>query len=290
MKRKEMNENKTNEENKKGGKFGKIVKIGAVLIIIYVLFQIPMSDINSIGRPSTDPDDHTTGEDYEVTNTDPSDDVTLVEPEAEDQKTDDEIVAEEESSNDITMEEPSEEAIASDTTEQDLSPETVMEEAKQWTTNDTRGSAFSAIDETMPVTIKSVAATDSGANYPETTYFISNNSGKDLRQVVLFVCYYDEDGMPFIINEQGHPQLDGDRFIDPITVTNVPANDDVIYDDVQYEVDYSRLQHMAVFIAGYEDMDGNYWSNAYMPHFLDYSGKYVWDLRNVAQGCIFDLS
>lgn len=284
------NNTKGNKRTEKSSiRFGKVAKIAAVLVVVYALFQIPMSDINSAGRPSTDPDDYTTGEDYEVINTDPSDDVKMNGSETESQKTDDEIVAEEESSNDITMEEPSEEAIASDTTEPDLSQEAVIEEAKQWTTNDTSGSVFSVIDETLPFIVKSVSVEDSGANYPRIKYFISNNSGKDLRQVVLFVYYYDEEGMPFIINEQGHPQLDGDRFADPITITNVPANDEVIFEDEEYEVDYSRLKHMAIFPVGYEDMDGNYWNNAYLPYFMDNSGKYVWDLRNVAQGCIFDL-
>lgn len=79
--------NNTNtKRDKKSSRFGKIAKIAAVLVVVYTLFQIPMSDVSSTGRPSTD------GEDYEVVNTDPSDDVTMNGP------SDDEIVAEDSSS------------------------------------------------------------------------------------------------------------------------------------------------------------------------------------------------
>lgn len=93
---KKNNTKRNEKETKKSSKFGKIVKVVAALVVVYALFQIPMSDASSTGRPSTD------GEDYEVVNTDPSDDVTMNGP------SDDEIVAEEESSNNFVMEEPSE--------------------------------------------------------------------------------------------------------------------------------------------------------------------------------------
>lgn len=227
------NENNTNEK-KKGGKFGKFVKIAGVLIVVYALFQIPISDINSAGRPSTDPDDYTTGEDYKVVNTDPSDDVTM------NGQTDDEIVAEEESSNDFVMESPTEEGGTFDPAASDV------------------------------LGAEGVSIEDDGYDATNCYITLTNNTGQDIRTANVLVIFYDKDGFPLPIYSNMGQDM---NYYIPLSINNISAGESAVLDFNERQASFSEVYKMAMIVSDYTTFDDTTLSNQYYNLFTSNSDQ-----------------
>lgn len=278
-------ENKVADQEKAPKKSHRVLKIVGVVLLVCILFNIPISAINDIGKPSTNSDDHV--KDYKVVSNDENEtdindksDEETTEPEASD---DSDSVKEDESPSDDSEVFGHQVADPSDAN-------AVRDAANEWIDEgtSTEGSAFSAYDASLPISMNQIDMMD---YYGSTDfyYYIENRTSEYIKQAIFFVYYWDENGMPIMVNPNGDDSVGGDQYVDVVVQNNLGPNESTIKEDNSIDLSYYDIYHIGVIPVAYETMEGNVWNNAYLTNFMEKSGSYVWEFRDVAQTAVFDF-
>lgn len=295
---------------KKAPKKHRVLKIIGFTTLACILFSIPMSAVNDIGKPSTDPDDYV--KEYEVV---AGPEEIAAKNAAENAKVEEEDTTDQ-NSDVIDQNNYSESTEAAKEAEQSSDPveteetgtsevhlyngypvadpsdkDAVMEAAKQWIDEGTivEGSAFSAYDESLPVALNQIDLLEGYYDdMSDLYYYIENRTSEYLKQAVFFLYFWDNDGMPIMVMPGGNDALNGDQYAYPITATNLAPNESIIIDETSV-IPYNEIGYIGAIPVAYETMEGQIWNNAYMSNFMEKSGCYVWEFRDAAQTAVFDF-
>ena len=312
MPRKENEVTKIEDHNskKKAPKKHRILKIIGFTTLVCILFSIPLSAVNDIGKPSTDPDDYV--KEYEVvagpeeiaaknaTENAKAEDEVNVNDEVTDQTNEPESTDTE----DAVQTEEANDPVETDVYTNESEPygmyngysvadpadkDAVIEAAKQWIDEGTiiDGSAFSAYDESLPISLNQIDLLDADGS-SDLYHYVENRTSEYLKQAVFFLYFWDSDGMPIIVSHGGNDALNGNQYVHPVTVYNLAPHESVVAEDYTW-LSYYDIQYIGAIPVAYETMEGQIWNNAYMSNFMERSGCYVWEFRDVAQTAVFDF-
>lgn len=279
-------ENKVQTEQEKAPKKKhRVLKVIGGVLLVCILFNIPISAINDIGKPSTDSDDHM--KEYEVvsgpaTNTTDSD---VVEVKKQEENTT-ELAPEEGSKLEESTEGSNE--VFGHAVEDPADTDAVREAANEWIDEgtSTEGSAFSAYDSSLPIAMNQIDMLD---NYGTSDfyYYIENRTSNYIKQAIFFLYFWDADGMPVMVSP-GNDAVGGDQYVEVVVQNNLAPNEAVIKEDGSW-INYDDIYYIGAIPVAYETMEGQIWNNAYLTNFMEKSGSYVWEFRDVAQTAVFDF-
>lgn len=278
----EVNKVQTEQENAPKKKH-RVLKVIGVVLLVCVLFNIPISAINDIGKPSTDADDHV--KDYKVVSASATDTDTTDENESETTEPAPETDVDDNESISTETDE-----VFGHTVADPSDPDAVKEAANEWIDEgtSTEGSVFSAYDASLPIAMNQIDMLDNYGD-PDFYYYIENRTSNYIKQAIFFVYYWDESGMPVMVYPNGNDSVGGDQYVEVVVQNNLAPNEATIKEDTGMRVPYDDIYHIGVIPVAYETMEGQIWNNAYLTNFMEKSGSYVWEFRDVAQTAVFDF-
>lgn len=287
-------QNKKEQEAPKKNKTRKVLKIIGAALVIMMLFQIPISAINDIGKPDASPSDKHPNSDFKVVEkeheSEPAEEQEPVEEEPEEVSEVQEIEPAEEAS---SVEEPTPDTstdVFGHTVADPNDVDAVRKAAEEWIGEDTstEGSAFSAYDTALPIAVNQIDLLDDGYGESDLYYYIENRTSSYIKQAIFFMYYWDPNGMPIMISPNGNNSVGGDQYVEVVVQNNLAPNESVLKEDSSW-LSYEDIQYIGIIPVAYETMEGEVWNNAYLTNFMEKSGGYVWEFRDVAPNAVFNF-
>lgn len=286
--------NKKEQEAPRKNKARRVLKIIGTALLIMMLFQIPISAINDIGKPDASPSDEHPNSDFKVVEKEPeSEPVEEPKPVEEEPEEVPEVQETEPADETSSVEEATPNTSTTDvfghTVADPNDTDTVRIAAEEWIGEgtSTEGSAFSAYDTVLPIAVNQIDLLD-GYGASDLYYYIENRTSSYIKQAVFFMYYWDPNGMPIMISPNGNNSVGGDQYVDVVVQNNLAPNESIIKEDSSW-LSYEDIQYIGIIPVAYETMEGEVWNNAYLTNFMEKSGSYVWEFRDVAPNAVFNF-
>ena len=252
----EQTDVQTKKISKMKGKWKKWIIIIIIIVVLYALFQTPSSDIDNLGRPSTNSDDHL--KDYTIIK---EGNISV----DEDDEGNTQYYISEDDSNGLYTDELG------------------------ITHNPVEIVPMVNIADDIPAIITEVNVSEWGEE--KKTIFnslsIKNNTGKDLRDINFMYYLYDDDGLPVsvsgVVNDLVYQST---NMISNIAVDEVFQ----LTDGWASAGENPSVRYMVIFVSSYHTFDDISWESPDMGIIFELDGKTLEDALALAPECVIDFS